>query len=300
MDTSPALVSVIIPCYNQAHFLAQAIQSALDQDYPAVEVIVVNDGSPDHTREVAARFGDRIVYIEQENRGLSAARNRGIRAARGRYIAFLDSDDIYLAEALTTLSTFLATHANVGLVCSDAWLFDGQEDFGRKSQWSGRPRNPANFRWETVEYCATPSTTLVRREVFDRVGLFDEHLKNAAEDWLMWVQIARCYDMAYIDRPLVRYRVHDRNATQNVERIHRGNRYAVAQVVAAPYFSEYPAHFRAKLLYYRFATAWYTEPRQQALGYFLQALATDPRQLPYGLKVLEQGLRNTLRRLRVR
>ncbi len=295
--TSFPPISVVIPCYNQAHFLAEAIQSALDQDVPNLEVIVINDGSPDHTREVAAQFGDRIVYIEQENQGLSGARNTGIRAAQGAYIALLDSDDAYLPGALTTLAALLTSHTNVGLVCSDAWLFDGRKDFGRKSLWSGRPRNPANFRWETVEYCATPSTTLVRREVFDRVGLFDVHLKNAAEDWLMWVQIARYYDMAYIDRPLVRYRIHERNATQNPERIHRGNRYAVAQVVASPYFPDYPAHFRAKLLYYRFATAWRTEAKHQALGYLLRALATDPRQVPYGLRVLAQGVRNTLRRL---
>jgi glycosyltransferase involved in cell wall biosynthesis len=291
-------ISVIIPCYNQAHFLAEAIQSALDQDVPDLEVVVVNDGSPDNTREVAAHFGDRIRYIEQENGGLSSARNTGIRAARGEYIAFLDSDDVYLPGALVILAGCLDNHPNVGLVCSDALLFDRKGDFGLKSQWSGRPRNPANFRWETVEYCATPSTVMVRREVFDQVGPFDEYLKNAAEDWLMWVHISRYYDMAYIDQPLVRYRIHDRNATRNLERIHQGNRYAVAQVIAAPHFSEYPAHFRAKLLYYRFATAWRTEPKRQALGYFLRALTTAPHQLPYGLRVLGQGIRNTLHRRR--
>ena len=293
-------ISVIIPCYNQAHFLAEAVQSALDQDYPAKEVIVVNDGSPDHTRQVATQFGDRIRYIEQENRGLSGARNTGIRAARGAYIAFLDSDDVYLPGALTALAGYLDAHPSVGLVCGDALLFDENGVFGRKSHRSGRPRQPHNFRWETVEYCATPSTVMVRREVFARVGLFDEHLKNAAEDWLMWVQIARCYDMAYLDRPLVRYRVHDRNATHHVERIHRGNRYAAAQVVSAPYFADYPAHFRARLLFYRFATAWHVEPKTRALAFFWQALRTDPRQFPYGLRVVRQGLQNTLRRLRRR
>ena len=77
------LISVIIPCYNQAEYLADAVQSALGQDYPNKEVIVINDGLPDNT-EIALRFGDRIVYIEQENRGLSGARNTGIRVAKGR------------------------------------------------------------------------------------------------------------------------------------------------------------------------------------------------------------------------
>ena len=126
--------------------------------------------------------------------------------------------------------------------------------------------------------------------------MFDEHLKNAAEDWLMWVQISRLYDMAYIDRPLIRYRVHNRNATHNIERINRGNRYAVSKIVAAPYFREYPSHFQAKLLYYHFATAWHSEPKFIALRYFLQALFVDPRQIPYGIQVVKEGIQNAFRR----
>ena len=95
-------VSVIIPCYRQANYLAEAIDSALAQEGEDKEVIVINDSSPDHTRDVCARYGDSLVYIEQENRGVSAARNTGIRSARGKYIAFLDSDDIYLPGTLKT------------------------------------------------------------------------------------------------------------------------------------------------------------------------------------------------------
>jgi glycosyltransferase involved in cell wall biosynthesis len=291
-------VSIIIPCYNQAHFLAEAVQSALDQDYPNKEVIVVNDGSPDNTREVAVSFGDRIVYIEQENRGLSGARNTGIRAAGGDYIAFLDSDDAYLPGALSIQADWLNRHSDIAMVCGDARLYDGKQTFGRKSGWSGRPVHPENFRWETVEYCATPSTVMLRRSVLNTVGFFDETLKNAAEDWLMWVRMSKHFNMAYLDQPLIYYRVHDWNATRNVERINRGNRYAVAVVVDDPGFAMYPAHFRAKLLFYRFATAWWVEPKMRALGFLLRALSTDPRQIPYGLRVVRQGIRNALRRRR--
>jgi len=103
-------VSVIIPCYNQARFLAEAIQSALDQDYPNKEVIVVNDGSPDNTREVAAAFGDRIIYIEQPNNGAAGARNAGIRASKGEYIAFLDADDVCLPGRLALQAAILDQH----------------------------------------------------------------------------------------------------------------------------------------------------------------------------------------------
>src|SRR5437667_615802 len=90
------LVSVIIPAYNRGHFLALAIESALGQTYPKVEVIVVNDGSTDRmTRETAERYAGRIIYIEQENAGVAAARNAGIAAAAGEYFALLDSDDVW-------------------------------------------------------------------------------------------------------------------------------------------------------------------------------------------------------------
>ena len=291
------LVSVVIPCYNQAHFLAQAVQSALDQDYLAVEVIVVNDGSPDNTREVATQFGDRIVYIEQENRGLSAARNAGIRAARGEYIALLDSDDVCLPGRLRLEAEYLDAHPTVGAVFTDALLYQESRILGLKSALSGKPRQPQDFRWETVEYCPTPSTALVRRECFDSVGYFDERLQRAGEDWLFAVRLAVEYPIAYLDQPTIYYRLHGKNATAHLERINQQNRIASRAAVEWERFPEYPPHFRAKLLYYRFATAWRSEPRSVALGYFWQAVTTDPRQLPYGLRVLGQGLRNTLRRL---
>ncbi len=292
-----SLVSVIIPCYNQAHFLAEAVQSVLDQNYPAVEVIVVNDGSPDHTREVAAQFGDRIVYIEQGNRGLSSARNAGIRAATGQYIALLDSDDVCLPGRLRVEAEYLDTHPRVGAVFTDALLYREGRILGPKSDVSGRPQQPADFRWETVGYCPTPSTAMVRRECFDRVGYFDERLQRAGEDWLFAVRLAVDYPIAYLDQPTIYYRLHGENATAHLERINQQNRIASRAAVEWERFPDYPAHFRAKLLYYRFATAWRVEPKSTALGYFVQAILADPRQLPYGLRVLGQGARNTLRQL---
>ena len=99
-DPSQPLVSIIIPCYRQAHLLPQAVDSALGQTYPHVEVLVVNDGSDDNTEEVATGYGDRIRYIHQQNRGLSGARNTGIRHAQGAYLKFLDSDDHLHPETL--------------------------------------------------------------------------------------------------------------------------------------------------------------------------------------------------------
>ena len=296
------LVSIIIPCYNQARFLAEAIQSALDQDYPNKEVIVVNDGSPDNTREVAAAFGDRIIYVEQENRGLSGARNTGIRIAHGDYIALLDSDDVCLPGRLTAQVNILDQRPEVGMVASDAYLYDGRHILGLKSSISGRPRRPEGFRWETVEYCATPSTALIRRECFNTIGYFDERIRGGAgsggEDWLFFVRLSLQYEMVYLNIPTILYRLHPNSGTRNPDGVNTGNRQACKAAIAWEHFPKYPPHFRAKLLYFRFATAWRVEPKTTALGYFLRALATDPTQLPYGLRVIRQGLANTLHRWR--
>ena len=119
------VVSAIIPTYNFGRFLGEAIQSVLDQTFTDFELIVVDDGSTDDTREVVGSFNDsRIRYIYQENRGLPAARNTGIKASRGEYIAFLDSDDIWLTQNLELKVKSLDSHPDAGLVCSDGYNFD--------------------------------------------------------------------------------------------------------------------------------------------------------------------------------
>ena len=293
-------VSVIIPCYRQAHFLAEAIDSVLAQDVGEKEIIVINDGSPDHTRDVCARYGDSLVYIEQENGGLSAARNTGVKSARGKYIAFLDSDDIYLPGALKRQRSYLDEHPDIALVCGNAERFHESSGFLGLQYPTGEPKiNRSNFRWQTVFFYPVPSTVMMRRECFGISGYFDEHLRNAAEDWLMWVRMSRFFDMASLDTPLVRYRLHGQNATRNLEQIEKGNRYAAAKAIEGPGFRQYPAHFRSMLLYYRSATAWRGDGRLSTLKFLLMAFVTDPRQIRYGLRVLSTGMRNSWRRMRV-
>jgi len=107
------IVSVIIPCYNQAHFLSEAIESALAQRNGAMEVVVVDDGSPDNIVEVAGRYPG-IVFVRQENRGLAGARNSGFRASKGEYILFLDADDRLMPNAVASHLHCFAAHPQAG------------------------------------------------------------------------------------------------------------------------------------------------------------------------------------------
>jgi glycosyltransferase involved in cell wall biosynthesis len=228
------IISVVIPCYQQAQFLAEAVQCALDPNYPTKEVVVVNDGSPDDTREVAARFGERIVYVEQANKGLSGARNAGIRAAHGEYVALLDSDDICLPGRLATQAAILQERPDVGMVAIDALLYDGQQVIGPKSAVSGQPKHPTDFRWETVEYCATPSTALIRRECFAAIGYFNERVRgrvgSGGEDWLLFVQLSLRYALVYQTFPTILYRLHPHSGTRNLE----GSTLGIARRASSP------------------------------------------------------------------
>jgi len=202
-------VSVIIPTHNRAHLVGQSIQSVLDQTFTDLELIVVDDGSTDETETVVRGFDDaRINYTYQDHTGIGAARNTGLRKAQGRYIAFLDSDDVWLPDLLEVQVPILREHLGIGLVYAKAQAIDKH----------GKPMNqirgsPQKYPGDAVKSALYGDfvciiATLVRRECFDRVGPFDETLM-AREDWDMWIRIAKYYRLAHVDKVLARFRTHD-------------------------------------------------------------------------------------------
>lgn len=226
-------VSVIIPAYNYARFLGDAIQSVLDQTFTDFELIVVDDGSTDNTREVVDSFKDsRIRYIYQENRGLSAAENTGIKASHGEYIAILGADDIWLPQNLELKVKALDYRPDIGLVCSDAWLFDNKTGDTISRYWHDKPsyhswvdpRRAAREPLKELLYFGCfipPQATVVRRLVFTKVGYFDESLLNY-DDWDMFVRIVKLFPIEIIDVPLVRLRRHGDNMGTNWEKMFLG------------------------------------------------------------------------------
>jgi glycosyltransferase involved in cell wall biosynthesis len=177
-------ISVIIPTYNHAQYLGEAIESVLSQDYPDMEVIVVDDGSSDNTREVTANYVGKIICVEQPNGGCALARNTRLNIATGEYIAFLDSDDSLLSGALLVRAEYLDNHPRVGLVCGDVIETYNKRDQRLKSLRISPPKKLDNFRWETVEYCATSSSVMVRRTCFLTAGNFEATLRQG-QDWHM-------------------------------------------------------------------------------------------------------------------
>lgn len=201
------LVSVIIPAYNCARYLPDAIESALCQTHPRVEIVVVNDGSPDNTDEVVQPFLDRILYIKQENRGLSAARNVGFRASHGEFVCFLDADDNLLPEKFALQLAKFEREPDLGVVISG--YVDVEED-GRteilavKKNWD-RDALERMFNHEVFP----PHAALIRRSVLETSPLFPENIdtNESQEDWQLWLDLAlHGVQFSAIPEPTCKYR----------------------------------------------------------------------------------------------
>lgn len=195
-----ALVSVIIPTYNRKALVLEAVDSVLSQQYTPLELIVVDDGSTDGTAGRLTACSNRIHVIRQPNAGVSAARNRGIRAAKGEFIAFLDSDDLWLPEKIERQVSFFMDHSDARICqTEEIWVRNGKRVNPRK-----RHRKPSGFIFRpSLELClVSPSAVMMRSGLFDTVGLFDESLP-ACEDYDLWLRIACRFPIHLIDEALI-------------------------------------------------------------------------------------------------
>ncbi len=200
LRVNPPQVSVIIPTYNRAWCLREAVDSALAQNFRGFELIVVDDGSTDETPQALQGYGSAIRAMRQENRGVSAARNAGVAAAGADLIAFLDSDDAWLPAKLACQVEFFEQHPE-SLICQteERWVKNG-----RRVNPARRHRKRGGVIFEpSLELClVSPSAVMLRRELFDRVGLFDERLP-ACEDYDLWLRVSCRFPVALIDTPLI-------------------------------------------------------------------------------------------------
>ena len=185
-------VSVVVPAYNVAPFIGAALASVRAQTFSDFEVIVVNAGSPDTSdlEAALAPYGDRIVYVKQENRGAGAARNAGLRLARGEYIAFLDGDDIWLPEFLADQMSLL-TDGGYDLVYANAMFIGESPVAGRTYMELNPSEGEVTFESLLAGRCVViTSGVLVRKQPVFQVGLFDESLRNS-QDFDLWLRLAR-------------------------------------------------------------------------------------------------------------
>jgi glycosyltransferase involved in cell wall biosynthesis len=301
---------VLIPAFNCAGTIAQTVESCLAQRDAALEVIVVNDGSTDGTAQVLERFGDRIRVITQPNAGLAGARNRAIQAATGEYLAWLDADDLAFPDRMRLQASVLDRHPEVVLVSSDFSAFrDDAHDFadshidayysavkrvgGIEAAYPRKELLPASVIAQALRVrfgevyerllhgnFVHPPTVMVRRDAFARAGLLDRDLRVGC-DYDMFIRLARLGPFAYIDAPLLRYRVSDAQMSQRsriatpldtmrtLEKVRRDDPQA---------FARERALFRHRTAWCLVEAAYWMGPacRADALALLVRALAHGP------------------------
>jgi glycosyltransferase involved in cell wall biosynthesis len=274
-------VSVIIPNYNHTRFLRAAIQSVLAQTYRTFEIIVIDDGSTDNSREVVAEFGEQVRYIWQENQGLAGARNTGILAARGDYIGLLDADDQWRPDFLKAMTSLIDQHPDGAVYYCLAQSMD--VNGCDLPQVFGGPVLPPDSMFAALLRAnfLIPSTVVLRRSVALSVGLFDRSLRSC-EDWDLWLRLLPKVKFFGTYACLVRYRIHSDTLSTNLA----GMQFAARSVIEKQFGSdtESPSTWskakqRAYGGLYRYCmissiqrqTDW-----QVASSYFQKALHADP------------------------
>ena len=193
-------VSVIIPTYNRRNQVLVAIASVLAQTYTHFEIIVVDDGSTDGTGRSDWPADTRIRFLQQPNKGVSAARNNGIQAATGELIALLDSDDEWMPEKLERQVSFFRTHPDA-LICQteEIWIRNGR----RANPKRKHEKKDGDIFKDSLELClVSPSAVMMKKELLGEVGLFDTRLW-ACEDYDLWLRVACRYPIYLIREPLV-------------------------------------------------------------------------------------------------
>jgi glycosyltransferase involved in cell wall biosynthesis len=315
-------VSVIIPTYNRARFLGEAAASVLAQTYRDYEVIIIDDGSTDNTPEVVSQFPPVVKYFRQENRGVSAARNRGIEMTSGEFLAFLDSDDILIEDALQKNVLFLDQHPEAGFCYGQVYKIDEDGRLLRlKSRRGARNTCVRDSREQIARLLfrgdIAVDTVMVRRSCFQEVGLFNTNLR-VGEDIDMWLRISKRYSVGYLAEPLGKVRIHPENATNQgkFESLEKSQTAFVQRALEGVEFGPNGSHVRKKAYFglYCYLSEEAARKGNRAAGfrYMMKALKTYPEMLfqwdgvsfllavargfvPRGLLILSKQTLTTLR-----
>ena len=206
-------VSVITPTYNRAHFICETIDSVLAQTYKDYEIIVVDDGSTDNTKEVLMRYGDKVRYFYQQNQGQATASNYAVSQSLGEYLAFIDDDDLWLPAKLERQVEVLEKNPELGFVCSESHAF---KENGQIVHWKKEKLKTEDFQSMFDGNFIIHATVVLRKKCFQDVGGYDARLRTT-QDYDLWLRLTRKYKFLYMNIPLTKYRVHNHNLHKNLK-----------------------------------------------------------------------------------
>ena len=276
-------VSVVIPTYNSARYLGEAVDSAVNQTFKDIEILVIDDGSTDETQDVVRRYGASVRCVSQENKGVAVARNHGIAQSRGRYVAFLDADDVWWPEKLEKELAALEGHGEFQACHTGVQVVDG---LGRPFVVAGRHDGVSTLEALLLRgnVVGTPSTVICRRLLFSKVGAFDPGLSQCA-DWDMWVRLATVTEFVYLDEALVTYRQHGSNMSRDPALLERDSLRVLEKgfslpVIAASLRVKRSAAFARNYMVLA-GTYFYAGYYRDFVRCAMRAVSLDARQLGY-------------------
>jgi glycosyltransferase involved in cell wall biosynthesis len=269
-------ISVIIPVWNRAREVSSAIDSALAQTLPPLEVIVVDDGSTDETPEVLARYGDRIRVVKQTNQGVAAARNAGIAVARGDLVAFLDSDDVWQPRKLELQAARFDADPGLGLVhCGVDFEGTGVTVDGMEGSVATEM-----LRLDRSVIVSHSSSVMVPKRVAEEVGGFDARMR-ASEDWDFCYRVAARYRIGFVHEALLHMARHATGLQNDIARIEHGMLLALEKAFGDPAVQPLRRHSYGRL--HRILSGCYFEQRQWRafLRHFVKSVGWDWRNVAY-------------------
>ncbi|MCI5160425.1 MAG: glycosyltransferase [Candidatus Electrothrix sp. AX5] len=273
-------ISVIIPLYNRGNFIAQTIQSVLNQTYPNIELIVVDDGSTDNSRNVLKQFEGKIRILEHPgrvNKGQSAAINLGIKSSESKYVAILDSDDLFAPEKIQLQVEYLEKNPHVGLVYGNGYAINEQGKKIYPIYKDGHRENSAPERVLMDCYFLLPNNSLIRRKVLDEVGDFDESLRSA-QDHDMAIRVAEVTKLAYLKKELFYYRRHGNSISAKNASLRWNNGFIILDKARRRFkYSSSVVRRRRAVLHFRVGQCLLEEKKiSRALWHFICSGLLDP------------------------
>ncbi|WP_299982652.1 glycosyltransferase [Desulfobacula sp.] len=218
-------VSVILPTYNRAWTLKDAVDSVLSQDYPNMELVIIDDGSEDNTRELLEAYKNEIVILTQKNSGVSAARNAGIKKSRGGFIALLDSDDAWDKRKISCQVEFFKHHPEA-LICQteEIWIRNG-----KRVNPKAKHKKPSGMIFEpSLNLClVSPSAVMMKKELFDMKGYFNEDF-TVCEDYDFWLRLSSTIPVFLIDKP---YTIKRGGHKDQLSRLHSQDKFRIRSLM---------------------------------------------------------------------
>ncbi len=295
--------SIIMPVYNGEKYLKEAIDSVLEQDYESFELIVVDDGSKDNSKELIKEYCDKVIYIYKNNGGTPSAYNLGISAATGRYIAFIEQDDIWMPKKLSQQIEFLDKHTSFGMVYSPVYLLreeitSKQSDINHQDM-EGEYGFKEFFIKNRILNC---SSVLLKREAIQKAGMFRTDLKLAF-DYDLWLRVSAHFKIRNLGVPMVKYRIHEDNLSKDDDELAaaEGQLYSLLHWISdKEKINEVGREkFMDRILESYHRVAWdhaLNNNRKSELDYLLKAVKTCPMNLQAWKKYAWRSLTPNIRK----